>query len=216
MRHWPLYWSSALSKRPHQSKRGKNKKSSKSVIWKKYFLEFSLHLSPAASKGLLNFAANLMIQTTSVLNRQHKKRSNPIPEKSERRDSPLNVNTTTFFWDLSLALPQMLEHSNTYWDKSNSWPTEKMVYWKYFPNNKVRKKRIFMVTAYIAFIDIQEKEVLVNDLCRSSSYHSTIYEQITIKVSTEIFECFWSLQTPFHTPATGCTCFCLPLIWPDL
>ena len=150
MRHWPLYWSSALSKRPHQSKRGRNKKSSKSVIWKKCFLEFSLHLSPAASKGLLNFAANLMIQTARVLNRQHKKQSNPIPEKSERKDSPLNVNTTTFFWDLSLALPQMLEHSNTYWDKSNSWPTEKMVYWKYFPNNKVRKKRIFMVTAYIA------------------------------------------------------------------
>ena len=121
-----------------------------------------------------------MIQTASVLNRQHKKRSNPIPEKSERKDSPLNVNTTTFFWDLSLALPQMLEHSNTYWDKSNSWPTEKMVYWKYFPNNKVRKKRIFMVTAYIAFIDLQEKEVLVNDLCRSSTYHS-IYKHIANK-----------------------------------
>ena len=109
---------------------------------KRDFLEFSLHPSPAASKGLLNFAANLMIQTASVLNRQHKKQSNPIPEKSERKDPPLNVNTTTFFWDLSLALPQMLEHSNTYWGKSNLWPTGKNGILEIFPNRKGREKRI--------------------------------------------------------------------------
>ena len=109
-------------KDPINPKGGKKQKIFKIRYLKKVFFRVFLTPlpTPAASKGLLNFAANLMIQTARVLNRQHKKRSNPIPEKSERTDSPLNVNTTTFFWDLSLALPQMLEHSNTYWDKSNS------------------------------------------------------------------------------------------------